>query len=753
MLFEKYLQKILGLNLALYEAPDDMRSGLPKVEEWRKDPTSPWEDGKEPEWFTKLNQAKKDAILPLLMDLKKIQDDFQKVKGEHTYMTGFVQNLSRIYSVWDPSDKEFGEVVENLKLHQNVLKEIASKKTELAWKIEEIQKKIAEVMEKISSKNKEAADNSVLPALWVAKVEDIKATTVLKIDTSKLTQTWKDVYYSLWKLIPQEVGSIKVTVGGKEQEYKRIGGSLKWEFRDMATGKILKIEEVDGKTDAKVTVWTTRDANDMKKLSEQIDTGLEGKTDLDREVIKKARERGLNEETLLWLVRSKLEEMSDLPEEVNEKMKTPEWRDEIIESTILENIWERAFHKIDESLPPKQKEEIIARQMPLLMRSAPTGAMRTLAENGTSPLVKKILEFIWKIFWINLVGATGEQAAQYGDRVFWERGMTLWWLNNIFEEDGKKPEDVDISKGAYGTYGLSWDNLKKFIGKYQKLFTIPENWKGKEDEFFKTEDFKKLWLEAVGTDKKKEEFKNLENEFIKETLTQKIGGEGMQKFSIVTQNALLSTIRKEGLESASFEKVKELLAKYKKQEDGKYDIKAEKEILEQLYASRSDKNKDKEKETVLSQLATFDLDITGIRSVSATKSASRTTECSKTARLNAARNFWITIPQWDAKDIFANYFWGGNGSTTPPGNATFMEIFTNSTSPAGWWQMHKHRAVAFKKWAEWFVLDPYLPAGRGNTHTLGPIPLAQYESAIARFRTPRRILWVMGYSPDGKRLS
>ena len=748
MLFEKYLQKILGLNLALYEAPDE-RGWDAAVQKFKKTQS--------PEWFKGLPKDKQDAIQPLLDDLEWLQEKLEKAKNGKEHLKKYVENLWRIYKIWDPTDPEFAEIIKDLQIHKEELWKVVTEEESTKQDIKSIQDKIAATVKGLEKENKDAIAKKYLPqVLWVAKMEDIKQGTTLTIDrkkSDKNQEKFNEVFYSLWKLIPQEVGSIKVTVGGKEQEYKRIGGSLKGEFRDMTTGKILKIEEVDGKTDAKVTVWTTRDANDMKKLSEQIDVGLEGKTDIQREIIKKAKERGLNEDALIGLAWSKLEEADDLPEEENEKRRTPEWRDAILENIILENLWERAFHKIDESLPPKQKEEIIARQMPLLMRSAPTGAMKSLVDNGTSPFVKKILEFIWKIFWINLVGATGEQAAQYGDRVFWERGMTLWGLNNIFEEDGKKPENVDISKGTYGTYGLSWDNLKKFVGKYTKLFNIPENWKGKEDEFFKTEDFKKLWLEAVGTDKKKEEFKNLENEFIKETLTQKIGGEGMQKFSIVTQNALLSTIRKEGLESASFEKVKELLAKYKKQEDGKYDIKAEKEILEQLYASRGDKNKDKEKETVLSQLATFDLDVSGIRSVSATKSASGTTECSKTARLNAARNFWITIPQWDAKDIFANYFWGGNGSTTPPGNATFMEIFTNSTSSAGWWQMHKHRAVAFKKWAEWFVLDPYLPAGRGNTHTLGPIPLAQYESAIARFRTPRRILWVMGYSPDGKRLS
>lgn len=108
------------------------------------------------------------------------------------------------------------------------------------------------------------------------------------------------------------------------------------------------------------------------------------------------------------------------------------------------------------------------------------------------------------------------------------------------------------------------------------------------------------------------------------------------------------------------------------------------------------------------------------------RSASGTTLCSRTARLNLWR-LWVPSPNgWpSARAAFEAY--GGTPDTNFPtspaaANATRADIYLDA-SPRN--RQYGHRAAAFKENGNWFVLDPYynIPP-HGNTRQ--PIPVADY---------------------------
>lgn len=124
-----------------------------------------------------------------------------------------------------------------------------------------------------------------------------------------------------------------------------------------------------------------------------------------------------------------------------------------------------------------------------------------------------------------------------------------------------------------------------------------------------------------------------------------------------------------------------------------------------------------------------------IASRPAERSSSGTTMCSKTARENAEYLFGLRWPRGDAIEVQNSY--GPIGKrrtgnvndpveialklpTGSPREANVADIFTGSKSQYG------HRAMAFRRDGEWYVLDPY------RNKTTAPVHISQYQMPIRK---------------------
>lgn len=102
------------------------------------------------------------------------------------------------------------------------------------------------------------------------------------------------------------------------------------------------------------------------------------------------------------------------------------------------------------------------------------------------------------------------------------------------------------------------------------------------------------------------------------------------------------------------------------------------------------------------------------------RSSSGTTLCARTAREDAANIFGVKLPAGNAIDV-QNSYKTTNKEFESSWENNFADIFTGSKSKYG------HRLIGFKKWWEWFVLDPY-PTGWINY----PIKLDDYEKNVCK---------------------
>jgi hypothetical protein len=130
-------------------------------------------------------------------------------------------------------------------------------------------------------------------------------------------------------------------------------------------------------------------------------------------------------------------------------------------------------------------------------------------------------------------------------------------------------------------------------------------------------------------------------------------------------------------------------------------------------------------------------------SLPAEKSESGTTLCSRTAFMNLERMGVKNAPRgWSAKQSFDLY--GKSAMEFPPrwnGDAQVADLYLDATPKN---KQYGHRVAAFKKWENWYVLDPYyaLPwIGR----TRQPIPAETYVSAM-RNHYGKNIWWAHYYN-------
>jgi len=127
-----------------------------------------------------------------------------------------------------------------------------------------------------------------------------------------------------------------------------------------------------------------------------------------------------------------------------------------------------------------------------------------------------------------------------------------------------------------------------------------------------------------------------------------------------------------------------------------------------------------------------------MRSYPAERSASWTTLCSKTARLNLQR-CWVSDPhRWSSARASFNMYGGQADTAFPTSNrdARVADVFIDA-SPAN--AQYGHRVCAFKQWENWMIMDPYynIPGhGRG----VNPIPAETYLNHMCGTKW-RRFWW------------
>lgn len=98
--------------------------------------------------------------------------------------------------------------------------------------------------------------------------------------------------------------------------------------------------------------------------------------------------------------------------------------------------------------------------------------------------------------------------------------------------------------------------------------------------------------------------------------------------------------------------------------------------------------------------------------------ATGTTICSVSAREDAARYFNLKLPRWNAIDVQNSY---------PTDNKDFENCWENNVadvfvkSKSQYW----HRALGFRKWNDWYILDPYT-----TWNNKSPVRLEDYEREV-----------------------
>lgn len=124
----------------------------------------------------------------------------------------------------------------------------------------------------------------------------------------------------------------------------------------------------------------------------------------------------------------------------------------------------------------------------------------------------------------------------------------------------------------------------------------------------------------------------------------------------------------------------------------------------------------------------------------AERSEKGTTLCSRTAQKNLAR-MGVKNPPGGGSARIAFHSYGKAPAKLPPEggqDARIADIFLDATPKNA---EHGHRAAAFKKNNQWYVLDPYYEMP-GMGHTRRPIPLATY---VNKFKQLGRKIWGAHY--------
>ena len=118
------------------------------------------------------------------------------------------------------------------------------------------------------------------------------------------------------------------------------------------------------------------------------------------------------------------------------------------------------------------------------------------------------------------------------------------------------------------------------------------------------------------------------------------------------------------------------------------------------------------------------------------RSSSGTTLCSRTAREDAMSLFWLTFPRWDAIEVQKSYWNRWSKMIEPSWDNNVADIFTWSKS------IYWHRLLGFKRWNEWYVLDPYT-----TWWSNVPMRLAEYEINVCK-RMSRPIKKIVLYKSE-----
>lgn len=735
MKIEKLLQTYLALRLVSYADPE--LAGGPS-EAWNQEVQKKgltYDDFKwliSQEEYDKLTPTQKDAVWKVLDELKKTEDLLKGVLDGKTIVWKRTDILNKVYKIGDPKDKEFAEIVqriESLWKELSTLDEAGKKLAEKVWRLKDL---IHQEARGWMDDARKKLNETIAKTLWIKDMSEIKDGANLTITTSHLTPEQKNLL-SLGKLLPPEI--LEVQIDGKK--YTRANGSKLWEFLDTDNNPLVLKEGM------KMSIGKSRSKEQVQTLDTQIREWLEGKEMREKIALELIRKYWLDEKLALPQLLENIWPADEDNEEERKEFENPEKVRTQMEKYVHDNFLKKEYYPVDKLLAeaeniqdPEAKqrrvEQIMAPRMDAAIKSNPADWVnRSMPKQEVPDLFKKILWFDFlKEAGVNIDNPHEAIAAQVG----WVDSTRLGWLSERFESAGKGPEAINGDDNwlpSFGTYQLRADFLRDFAKKNGINGDHTQKWKDSE--------FAKNWLAKVkemGADK----FKEAEHAFIEETHYKpqlaKVKAAWVadaDKFSMIMKNVIWSCAVQHWPGNTV---ITEAIAAIGAQNIKPGNSESELKLAQKVYEIRGWKfPKEKGRYTSELQIVTLNLknvygggsiDGKEISSLPMKLSASGTTLCSQTARLNAAK-YGLSLPSGDAEAVRQSYGARLNTNSTSlfTPDKKFVDLFSWSSKYPQYW----HRALAINTGKGWVVLDPYLRIW-WRARREDPIPLQTYMSFL-----------------------